>query len=106
MDNIKFCISSKRQHTRCALVTGVQTCALPIFVVGINGDRVVAITTINVAVAVGIGRAKIDGKGTRRSGNQRLEVRRAVERLEGDGSRVVEGQSVYARVALVGRRIQ
>src|SRR3546814_10313860 len=23
--------SSKRRHTRCALVTGVQTCALPIF---------------------------------------------------------------------------
>src|SRR3546814_3018987 len=26
-----FCISSRRRHTRCALVTGVQTCALPIF---------------------------------------------------------------------------
>src|SRR3546814_2909509 len=25
-----FCFSSKRRHTRCALVTGVQTCALPI----------------------------------------------------------------------------
>src|SRR3546814_16249363 len=25
-----FFISSKRRHTRCALVTGVQTCALPI----------------------------------------------------------------------------
>src|SRR3546814_1605990 len=24
--------SSRRRHTRCALVTGVQTCALPIFV--------------------------------------------------------------------------
>src|SRR3546814_5110625 len=24
-------MSSKRRHTRCALVTGVQTCALPIF---------------------------------------------------------------------------
>src|SRR3546814_3865810 len=23
-------VSSRRQHTRCALVTGVQTCALPI----------------------------------------------------------------------------
>src|SRR3546814_1297469 len=27
-----FC-SSRRRHTRCALVTGVQTCALPIFMV-------------------------------------------------------------------------
>src|SRR3546814_1139165 len=24
--------SSRRRHTRCALVTGVQTCALPIFI--------------------------------------------------------------------------
>src|SRR3546814_1890267 len=24
-------VSSRRRHTRCALVTGVQTCALPIF---------------------------------------------------------------------------
>src|SRR3546814_770586 len=26
----QFC-SSRRRHTRCALVTGVQTCALPIY---------------------------------------------------------------------------
>src|SRR3546814_1578600 len=25
-----FCFSSRSRHTRCALVTGVQTCALPI----------------------------------------------------------------------------
>src|SRR3546814_5760690 len=25
-----FCFSSRRRHARCALVTGVQTCALPI----------------------------------------------------------------------------
>src|SRR3546814_5282255 len=28
---VMFCFSSRRRHTRCALVTGVQTCALPIF---------------------------------------------------------------------------
>src|SRR3546814_9533641 len=28
-----FFFSSRRRHTRCALVTGVQTCALPICVV-------------------------------------------------------------------------
>src|SRR3546814_1350738 len=27
-----FFFSSRRRHTRCALVTGVQTCALPILV--------------------------------------------------------------------------
>src|SRR3546814_9189316 len=29
-----FFFSSRRRHTRCALVTGVQTCALPIFFAG------------------------------------------------------------------------
>src|SRR3546814_3202717 len=31
-----FFFSSRRRHTRCALVTGVQTCALPIFT---NADK-------------------------------------------------------------------
>src|SRR3546814_9713445 len=26
-----FFVASRRRHTRCALVTGVQTCALPIY---------------------------------------------------------------------------
>src|SRR3546814_10270665 len=36
-----FFFSSRRRHTRCALVTGVQTCALPIlkFIRG-QGDAV------------------------------------------------------------------
>src|SRR3546814_7083639 len=29
-DSVLFFFSSRRRHTRCALVTGVQTCALPI----------------------------------------------------------------------------
>src|SRR3546814_12648517 len=33
-----FFFSSRRRHTRCALVTGVQTCALPIFVPTIRSD--------------------------------------------------------------------
>src|SRR3546814_7423456 len=28
--HLDFFLSSRRRHTRCALVTGVQTCALPI----------------------------------------------------------------------------
>src|SRR3546814_7058358 len=28
---VSFFFSSRRRHTRCALVTGVQTCALPIY---------------------------------------------------------------------------
>src|SRR3546814_7685123 len=30
---VYFFFSSRRRHTRCALVTGVQTCALPICVI-------------------------------------------------------------------------
>src|SRR3546814_6768215 len=30
MSDMFFFFSSRRRHTRCALVTGVQTCALPI----------------------------------------------------------------------------
>src|SRR3546814_8319280 len=43
-----FFFSSRRRHTRCALVTGVQTCALPI----LNGLRTVE-------------RAGSGGRGTR-----------------------------------------
>src|SRR3546814_4376788 len=31
---VLFFFSSRRRHTRCALVTGVQTCALPIYRAG------------------------------------------------------------------------
>src|SRR3546814_1204533 len=34
--SILFFFSSRRRHTRCALVTGVQTCALPIS--RVNGE--------------------------------------------------------------------
>src|SRR3546814_13665360 len=32
-----FFFSSRRRHTRCALVTGVQTCALPIYLGPVYG---------------------------------------------------------------------
>src|SRR3546814_1156378 len=36
---VLFFFSSRRRHTRCALVTGVQTCALPIYrMTGISRD--------------------------------------------------------------------
>src|SRR3546814_8755429 len=35
-----FFFSSRRRHTRCALVTGVQTCALPIWLSIHAGDRI------------------------------------------------------------------
>src|SRR3546814_8679606 len=38
-----FFFSSRRRHTRCALVTGVQTCALPISQAGLDADAVAAL---------------------------------------------------------------
>src|SRR3546814_12566204 len=38
MCSVLFFFSSRRRHTRCALVTGVQTCALPIS----RSDRILA----------------------------------------------------------------
>src|SRR3546814_10912108 len=48
-----FCVffSSRRRHTRCALVTGVQTCALPILIM-MSGDNQRVATA--VAAEVGI----------------------------------------------------
>src|SRR3546814_354850 len=57
-----FFFSGRRRHTRCALVTGVQTCALPIcldraavrlsapFVLGLNGNAI----TVAPSLAAGI----------------------------------------------------
>src|SRR3546814_19943384 len=35
--------SSRRRHTRCALVTGVQTCALPIYGSGLRATELVSL---------------------------------------------------------------
>src|SRR3546814_1682874 len=37
-----FFFSSRRRHTRCALVTGVQTCALPISLTSLGSEVKVA----------------------------------------------------------------
>src|SRR3546814_6644569 len=41
-----FFFSSRRRHTRCALVTGVQTCALPISIALFSGVKVEQARTI------------------------------------------------------------
>src|SRR3546814_4146301 len=34
-----FFFASRRRHTSCALVTGVQTCALPIYLLQLHGTE-------------------------------------------------------------------
>src|SRR3546814_8415824 len=53
-----FFFSSGRGHTRCALVTGVQTCALPISEAGVAAAR--------GCIALGVDRPRIE------SGRQKL----------------------------------
>src|SRR3546814_12726128 len=54
---VVFFFSSRRRHTRCALVTGVQTCALPIYVsnlAAVNFNSSIAgIETADVILLVG-----------------------------------------------------
>src|SRR3546814_10299544 len=59
-----FCFSSRRRHTRCALVTGVQTCALPIC----------ALSMLNIARAAGAPGLQIDTLRARINAGQRSET--------------------------------
>src|SRR3546814_7681312 len=89
-----FC-SSRRRHTRCALVTGVQTCALPI------SELPVAPTTRPFSVGPPVSRA---GGPTENPGPPwRSEVTFSEPRP--DRKSVVSGKSVSVRVDLGGRRI-
>src|SRR3546814_5773219 len=56
---ILFFFSSRRRHTRCALVTGVQTCALPIC--GVLGIAVADTLYFGALNALGAGRMGIIG---------------------------------------------
>src|SRR3546814_5952804 len=48
-----FFFSSRRRHTRCALVTGVQTCALPICRVDVHHDYLTSVTLPKVRAGCG-----------------------------------------------------
>src|SRR3546814_17664065 len=117
-----FFFSSRRRHTRCALVTGVQTCALPISPLAPvacahavlpsitastkltdatalshclieNSPRVLQVPTVRQGFVPPTGSAA-------RSVPTRREPSRQPDRKS-----VVEGKSVSVRVDLGGRRI-
>src|SRR3546814_6661687 len=50
--DILFFFSSRRRHTRCALVTGVQTCALPISSIRIPPAKISSMTPEATAARV------------------------------------------------------
>src|SRR3546814_17562721 len=49
---IIFFFSSRRRHTRCALVTGVQTCALPILRSQVEPEKAVLVDMVSDAKSV------------------------------------------------------
>src|SRR3546814_6373269 len=91
-----FFFSSRRRHTRCALVTGVRTCALPICTV--RGATMVERNKEYVQAARLIGWAL-----TGRVAARPTPLSVSGERWRSEERRV--GKSVSVRVDLGGRRI-
>src|SRR3546814_7537373 len=95
-----FFFSSRRRHTRCALVTGVQTCALPILVrarrAPVQRDR---------QAAPPCAQGGAGGRGLRGVGGDDDRPGPSRRGPPVDRKSVVEGKSVSVRVDLGGRRI-
>src|SRR3546814_21036068 len=101
MSLFEFFFSSRRRHTRCALVTGVQTCALPI---SRNKRRTTNLTIIALRLTSGLRTVPCNtscswsyGKGW-----SYIPINMATG-ARSDERRV--GKSVSVRVDLGGRRI-
>src|SRR3546814_16573135 len=108
-----FFFSSRRRHTRCALVTGVQTCALPISE-GPGQVRVLYLVLRRKGRAGRSEEADDGGQclqhgfvGNDRAGRYRHMAAYDAHcaRRDGDRQSVVEGRSVSVRVNRGGGRI-
>src|SRR3546814_19191831 len=102
-----FCFSSRRRHTRCALVTGVQTCALPISLGAalLGGPAVGAL----VLLAQEVLDKPLDSVTQLTyhvyGGWDNPQFEKIDSHAAEDRKSVVEGKSVSVRVDLGGRRI-
>src|SRR3546814_12868473 len=79
--SLRFLFSSRRRHTSCALVTGVQTCALPICLPGPPGGQPAAVgwceATRRLGARATMAKAPADSPAPRRKA--RSEERRVGE---------------------------
>src|SRR3546814_19353612 len=78
---VLFFFSSRRRHTRCALVTGVQTCALPISI-----SLSTVITISSRSSAAGGGGPVNSVAGWLRSGPAMVRMRSSAVMVTGIGS--------------------
>src|SRR3546814_14825285 len=92
-----FFFSSRRRHTRCALVTGVQTCALPI----LFGDAIARAASLCFLLPAHFGLGDGNAHRVRRAGHARdlLRYRRGPADLS-DGR---HGARVGARLSPLDR---
>src|SRR3546814_5020008 len=103
-----FC-SSRRRHTRCALVTGVQTCALPIY--GRVASRMAGTdTTVVAAVAerraqrvldLGCGEGWLVRRLRQETGCSAVGVDRTARLIE--AAQAADPAGDYRRLASIGR---
>src|SRR3546814_17707120 len=87
--------SIRRRHTRCALVTGVQTCALPIWKPDPQLVRVRVALDPDIPIL----------RGTTATVQSSFTGTSTVALDGGDRKSVVSGKSVSVRVDLGGRRL-
>src|SRR3546814_18207227 len=109
-----FFFSSRRRHTRCALVTGVQTCALPISIIQVTIDEADLAKDYPIALGV-VGDARavlrqiLEELGARAERRPRAavdsEVRVMREPFIADRKNDVSGKRVSVRSDLGGWRI-
>src|SRR3546814_18932609 len=95
--------SSRRRHTRCALVTGVQTCALPIFfALGTIDGLAARARVLDDALEPARIAIEIGGEG---AAAEAFLFGMAENAGILDRKSVVSGKSVSVRVDIGGRRI-
>src|SRR3546814_3904050 len=100
-----FFFASRRRHTRCALVTGVQTCALPIWI-GVlrkpfGEDLMFGIMRVLVAALLAVGQ----GNGWVRERRQQLFEPILVDRVNvgtGNDNKQIGRASCRERVCQYG----
>src|SRR3546814_18948021 len=107
--SLSFFFSSRRRHTRCALVTGVQTCALPIlYRTSLRQKKRAAEATPDLPQRCGralFGLQRQPAKTLVEARDLAALIEQTAVAAGPDRKSVVEGKSVSVRVDLGGRRI-